>query len=259
MQAPPSLLARIDRLYNGDSLAAHRFSYALILFDAVMIAFIVGSSFVVHTPLVEALDAVFGVVVLADFAARMAISRNRIKDLSTPVGIADVIVIASLLAPIAGEGLAFLRVARALRLFRSYRLISRLRKDVPFFRRNQDTVQAALNLFVFIFIMTALVYETQHYSNPAIGNYVDALYFTVTTLTTTGFGDITLQTNSGRLLAVLIMIFGVSLFIRLIQVVFRPARLLWRCRECGLTRHDTDAIHCKHCGAMLNVPHEGEA
>jgi len=48
------------------------------------------------------------------------------------------------------------------------------------------------NLFVFLFGMTAVVYETQHQHNPAIGNYLDAFYFTVTTLTTTGFGDITL-------------------------------------------------------------------
>jgi hypothetical protein len=33
--------------------------------------------------------------------------------------------------------------------------------------------------------MTAVVYETQHQHNPAIGNYLDAFYFTVTTLTTT--------------------------------------------------------------------------
>jgi voltage-gated potassium channel len=32
----------------------------------------------------------------------------------------------------------------------------------------------------------------------------------VTTLTTTGFGDITMEDPAGRLLAVLIMIFGVS-------------------------------------------------
>ena len=60
--------------------------------------------------------------------------------------------------------------------------------------------------------MTGVVYETQHWRNPEIANYVDALYFTVSTLTTTGFGDITLEGSLGRLIAVLIMIFGVTLF-----------------------------------------------
>jgi voltage-gated potassium channel len=47
----------------------------------------------------------------------------------------------------------------------------------------------------------AIVYETQHRRNPAIGNYIDALSFTVATLTATGFGDITLTGTEGRLLA----------------------------------------------------------
>ena len=251
------LLRRIDLLYNGNSRAAHRFSYGLIMFDAVMVIFIVVSSFLEGHPVVETLDAVFGVGVLVDFLARLAITKKRLRAFTRLDGIADLIVIASLLAPVVGENLAFLRVARALRLFRSYQLISRLRRDFPVFRRQQDQIHAGLNLFIFIFMMTALVYETQHTHNPSINNYVDALYFTVTTLTTTGFGDITLPDSTGRLLAVAIMIFGVSLFIRLIQVIFRAPKLAWRCKGCGLTRHDRDAIHCKHCGDPLNAPHEG--
>ena len=65
-----------------------------------------------------------------------------------------------------------------------------MKRDFPFVRRNYDTIVAGTNLFVFLFGMTAVVYETQHRHNPAIGNYLDALYFTVATLTTTGFGDI---------------------------------------------------------------------
>jgi voltage-gated potassium channel len=102
-----------------------------------------------------------------------------------------------------------------------------------------------------------LVYATQEAGNPAIENYADALYFTVTTLTTTGFGDITLTGTTGRLLSVLIMIFGVSLFIRLAQTVFRPAKLHYDCPDCGLSRHDADAVHCKHCGAVIKLPTEG--
>ncbi len=72
-----------------------------------------------------------------------------------------------------------------------------MKRDFPFVRRNYDTIVAGTNLFVFLFGMTAVVYETQHRHNPAIGNYLDALYFTVTTLTTTGFGDITLTGTGG--------------------------------------------------------------
>ena len=142
-------------------------------------------------------------------------------------------------------------------MLRSYRTLARLRRDVGFFRQNQDIIFSVLNLAVFLLVMTALVFETQVGRNDDITNYADALYFTVTTLTTTGFGDITLQGTYGRLLAVLIMIFGVSLFIRLAQTLFRPQKVHYKCPHCGLSRHDADAVHCKHCGETVNIPTEG--
>jgi len=100
-------------------------------------------------------------------------------------------------------------------------------------------------------VTTAIVYETQHWQNPAIANYIDALYFTVATLTTTGFGDVTLKGTDGRLLSIVMMIVGISLFLRMVQVLFRARRLHHRCVACGLSEHDSDAVHCKRCGALL--------
>jgi voltage-gated potassium channel len=113
-----------------------------------------------------------------------------------------------------------------------------------------------VNLAVFLFVMTGIVYQTQHATNPAIRNYADALYFTVTALTTTGFGDITLPGTSGRLLTVAIMIFGVTLFLGLLRAVLRPPKVRFSCPQCGLMRHDQDAVHCKACGQLLNIPNE---
>jgi voltage-gated potassium channel len=253
---PAGLKAGLRALYEGDSPAGHTFRYALLIFDLVTIAFVIASSFL-HSRGTEIIDAVIGLFIAADFAARLWIAPRRVRMLTSPFGIIDLVVIASLLAPIVGEGLAFLRVARILRLLRSYTMLERLRKDFRWFRRNEQIVLSALNLAVFLFLMTALVYETQHYTNAKIGNYADALYFTVTTLTTTGFGDIVLEGTAGRMIAVVIMIFGVSLFLRLVQVTLRPDKVTHRCPDCGLGRHDRDAVHCKACGRLLNIPDEG--
>ena len=110
---------------------------------------------------------------------------------------------------------------------------------------------------MFVFVLTAVVYVVEQHRNPKIQTYVDARYFTVTTLNTTGFGDITPTGTSGKILTIIIMVFGVSLFIRLIQTIFRPAKVLHPCPNCGLKRHDPDAVHCKHCGIVLNIPDEG--
>nr|WP_298686849.1 potassium channel family protein [uncultured Dongia sp.] len=247
----------ILELYEGDTRRAVHFRYALVAFDVATILFLMGSSFTDHGLPVEIVDALIGIGIVADFAARLWISRHRMADLVNPLGIADIVVIISLLAPIIGEGLAFLRVARMLRLLRSYQLLKRLRQDFSFFRQNEQTISAGVNLGVFLFVMTAFVYETQHLVNDKIANYADALYFTVTTLTTTGFGDVTLVGTSGKMIAVLIMIFGVSLFLRLVQVIIRPNKVVHKCPHCGLKRHDHDAVHCKACGQILNIEDDG--
>lgn len=222
-----------------------------------MIVFIVTSSFFPGHTVIELIDLLFGAGVLIEFAARLWSSENRRSEVMSLAGVADVIVIVSLLAPLFGEGFAFLRVVRVFRVLRSYRTLQRLRRDWPFFRRNENVVLASVHLALFIFLTTAVVYESQHGTNPAIANYADALYFTVGTLTTTGFGDITLQGAWGRVLSILIMIFGVTLFVSLIREMFRAPKVHWRCKKCGLIQHDADALHCKHCGEPLHLPHMG--
>ena len=132
----------------------------------------------------------------------------------------------SFLAPVVGEGIGFLRILRTLRLLQTYQLLARpAGRQLPFFRRNEDLIIASVNLGVFIFIMTGFVYETQRWTNTKIGNYIDALYFTIAALTTTGFGDITLTGTLGHLISVIIMICGVTLFLRLVQVLLRPDKV----------------------------------
>jgi voltage-gated potassium channel len=256
MPASSSIRDDIRNLYEGDSITAQRFRYGLLIFDVATILFLIASSFL-HWGGTEYLDYVIGSLILADVIARVWISNAPWKTLLHPFGLLDLVVVVSLLAPLVGEGLAFLRVARTVRLLRSYQLLHRLRKDFTWFVRHEQTVLSALNLGIFIFIMTAIVYETQHKTTPDIANYADALYFTVSALTTTGFGDIVLPGTSGRMIAIVIMTFGVSLFLRLIQVMLRPTKILHKCSHCGLKRHEVDAVHCKACGNLLNIEDEG--
>jgi voltage-gated potassium channel len=251
------MLANIRELYEGRSERAHRFRAGLLVFDLATLVFIVATSFAPRGPLIEAIDVVLGLVIATEFAARLLSSGAPGRELLRLSTWTDVIAIVSFLAPLTSEGAGFLRVLRTLRILRSYTVLNDLSGRQGVITRNEEMVLAIANLVVFIFVMTSLVYETQHRINPDIGNYADALYFTVTALTTTGFGDITLPGTTGRMLTVLIMIFGVTLFLRLAQVLFRPNKVRFPCPVCGLQRHDPDAVHCKACGTLLNIPDEG--
>ena len=253
----PGLRARLKYLYEGNNAAARLFRYAMLAFDLATIAFFLVTATVEHAPWIIVIDAVIAAVILVDLVVRVYIDDRPLRYVLTPATAADILVIGSLLAPAFVDNLGFLRVLRALRLLRSFHLLRDLRKDVLFFCRNEDVIVRATNLLVFIFVVTSIVFVSQNDINPKIATYLDALYFTVTTLTTTGFGDITLEGPVGRLLAVGIMVVGVSLFLRLLQAIFRPHKVPYECEDCGLLLHDPDAVHCKHCGNILHIRTEG--
>lgn len=258
--APERVRKTIELLYTGRSRKSAAFRYTLMTADLLTIVFIIVTIPLEPTPALAAVDFTIGVLILADFLARLWIAPSKLEMLRQLYTIADVLVITSLLlAPFVPYNLAFLRVLRMVRLLHSYHVLRDLRRDTPFFRRNEEVIVSAVNLGVFIFLMTALVFVLQLEHNPNIDSYVDALYFTVATLTTTGFGDIVLEGDLGRLLAVVIMVAGVALFLRLAQTIFRPAKVSHRCPDCGLNRHDPDAVHCKHCGRVLKIETEGAA
>jgi voltage-gated potassium channel len=254
---PEWLRETLRHYYESDAPEAHRFRYSLLAFDLVTILFIVITSFLPRTEMMEHWDVLFGVAILTDLTARLFISKSPLRELALPWTWADVAAILSFLAPLVGEGVGFLRILRTVRLLHTYQLLARLRSDSAWFRRHEEVILAVVHLSVFIFIMTGIVYETQHAINPQISNYADALYFTVTALTTTGFGDITLAGTFGRLISVVIMVLGVTLFLNLARALLQPSKVRFPCPSCGLQRHDFNAVHCKACGTLLNIPDEG--
>ena len=110
-----------------------------------------------------------------------------------------------------------------------------------------------------LFVVAGFIFTFFARPDSGIEGYVDALYYTVTTVTTTGFGDVVLPGAWGRLTAIIVMIFGLGLFVRLAQAVFRPNKVHFPCPNCGLNRHDPDAVHCKACGETLAIPDEGRS
>lgn len=236
------------------------FRTGLIVFELFVVLFFVVTTFLPQQDWLLWADAALGLVLLLDFLARCWIDRNLKEHLLQPSVAFDFIVIITMFVPIVAGEFAFLRILRAVRLIKTYSIISDLKRQNRrgFFVEHGELLNSIINMLVFIFISSATVYALQHGSNPTIHNYVDALYFTVATLTTTGFGDITLTGDHGHLLAVIIMLVGITLFLRLAQSIFRPHKVHVECTQCGLSRHDPDAVHCKHCGAIVHIDNEGE-
>lgn len=249
----------LRHLFYGHRSAAIAFQAGLLVLDISALGYFLTTTFMDPAPWVRIVDVLLGVVLLLEFAGRLAAHRHPMHYLDNASAVIDVMVILSLFLSAFIGNLAFLRVLRTARLLRSYLVLGRLKQLLPGVRRHQEAITAALDLTVFMLVVSSLVFVTQHSMNSDIGNFLDALYFTVATLSTTGFGDITLTGTNGRLISIGIMIVGISLFFRLAQAVFRPGgKVRHQCPNCGLLRHDHDAVHCKACGLLLNIPNDDD-
>jgi len=248
----------LNDLYTGTSERSKRFRYALVAFDFATILYFIITAPLPDSQLQHVLNFLIAVLIVADFSARLWLAPNRRWMLTRIYTLADAVVILSLIIePFIGTDLDFLRILRGLRLIHSYHLLGDLRRDSVFFRLHEDAIIAAITLFVFVFVTASAVYAIYVPADGGIPAYIDAIYFTVATLTTTGFGDITPTTPWSKLFTVLIMVVGVTLFLRLAQVIFRPTKIRYHCHGCGLERHEPDAVHCKHCGRELHITTQG--
>jgi len=207
-----TLKQTINHLYHGKSRSENQFRWLLLCIDALTISYFIVSTFLHFLAEWHWLEVTIGIYYLIEFILRTWSSKLVFREILHPTSLADLIVIMSLFAPSLAANYSFLRVARALRLLRSYHMLKTLGAQSSFVRTHEEVLFSIINLLVFIFVITAVVFVSQVDRNPGISNYVDALYFTIATLTTTGFGDITLLGTEGRILAVLIMVFGIHFF-----------------------------------------------
>jgi voltage-gated potassium channel len=247
---------RLRILYHGATPSALRFQLAAVVIDLAIIAFFIATPVLQEWRSFLWLDYAVAALVALDIAGRLLASNDMVRLMRQPTSWVDAFILLTLLFPAALANLAFLRILRLWTLSRS----GALWRHLPMRHRREwrDASHAVVNLLTFLFVVSGFVYTFFFRDSPGMAGYVDALYVTVATVTTTGFGDIVLPGIAGKLTAIVTMIIGISLFVRLAQSIFRPAKVLFPCPECSLQRHEPDAVHCKACGHLLKIPDDGE-
>jgi len=249
------LRAKLRELYHGYSREAVRFQAVWLVFDALLIVFFMVSPFLEKGTTFLVVDYVIAFVLFLDLAARAWCFGSFRRWIVRPIVWADFAVLASLVVPVYAANLGFLRVLRAYSLINGkafWRVVAKRWED------RSETIKAVANLLVFVFMMTALVHTSFAGQVSHIQSYMDSLYFTVTSLSTTGYGDVVLPGVWGRTVSIIIMLGGVTLFFRLIQVAMRSPKVRHPCPTCGLQRHEMDAVHCKACGTLLNIADDND-
>jgi voltage-gated potassium channel len=246
----------LRKLYHGHTPAAVWFQMAVVAIDLAIIGFFIVTPLLQDSRAFLWLDYTVAAIVLADIVARLLASNDMLRLMRQPASWVDFFILLTLLFPTQLANLGFLRILRLWTLSRSGGLwrFSGSRER----RAWREPAHAVVNLLTFLFVSTGFIYTFFFSSGSGLAGYVDAFYFTVTTVTTTGFGDIVLPGIAGKLTSVVTMIIGISLFVKLAQAIFRPAKVFFECPRCALQRHELDAVHCKACGCLLKIPDDGE-
>jgi voltage-gated potassium channel len=167
----------------------------------------------------------------------------------------------------------FLPTAQYFLIIRAFRLIRifRIFKMAHFINEGDIIIQALrasrakITVFLtfvslLVIIIGAVMYLIEGGSNEGFSSIPRGVYWSVVTLTTVGYGDITPRTELGQLISAVVMILGYAIIAVPTGIVsaefvkeYKSGRANTQaCRYCGQEGHDSDAIHCKYCGEKLN-------
>ena len=246
------------------------------LFDIILLFSISASVLAVSLESVDSINHVYGdelyviewlftILFSIEYLLRLYSVMKPIKYATSFFGVVDLVSILpsfiGLLFPLAGfQSLLVLRALRLLRIFRIFKLTRYLGEATAL---SQAIIKSKNRIIVFLstiivlsFITGAGMYLVEGPSN-GFTSIPQSVYWAITTLTSTGYGDTVPQTPLGKMLAIFIMIMGYSLIIvptGIItnQLVKSTEISTQACLYCSKDGHDSNAKHCKYCGTELN-------
>ena len=242
-------------------------------FDIALLFSIVVSVLAVSLESVEAIDNVyhsqlimiewfFTILFSIEYILRLYSTEHSIKYSTSFFGVVDLLAILPTYISIFVPGAQSLLVIRGLRLLRIFRVFKLSRYLGEANILTEAIIQSRTRIIVFLSTITVLSFITGAgmylVEGPKHGftSIPQSVYWAITTLTSTGYGDTVPITPLGKLLAIFIMIMGYSLIIVPTGIISTEMMKLGdistqACKNCSKEGHDFNAKFCKHCGFEL--------
>jgi voltage-gated potassium channel len=249
------------RLFDLGLLLAILVSVAAVMLESVTsIAEVIG-------PQLRAIEWTLTILFTLEYGLRLLAVRHPWRYATSLYGVIDLLAVAPSYVALLVTGTQYFLILRVLRLLRIFRIL-----QLPEFLGEANLLLTALRssrrkIIVFlgavttiVIVVGAIMYVIE---GPANGftSIPKSVYWAVVTLTTVGYGDIAPRTPAGQFLAILVMLMGYGIIAVPTGIVSSEIALAMRnnplkgtqnaCPACGQEGHDTDAKHCKHCGAVL--------
>ncbi len=170
-----------------------------------------------QTRLIYTIDFIVAMIFLADFGYELAVAKHKMRYFKKNwyLLLASIPVTESVFQAL--RSIQLLRLVRVVRLYARIKAISEHSEDVS--RHSSRYIFVALFATIIIFTGAAGFYQFEQVANPDIQNFLDALWWAVVTATSVGYGDIYPVTIEGRMVAMVLMLFGLALIGTIVGIV----------------------------------------
>jgi voltage-gated potassium channel len=178
---------------------------------------------------------------------------GRLRFFFSPLGLIDLLAILPFFLPFFGIDLRFVRAVRVLRIFRiiklaryssALRLLGRVIID-----RKEELLSILFVLLILLVISSSLMYFAEHEVQPDVFPSIPtAMWWSIVTLTTVGYGDAFPITALGQTLAAIIAVLGIGMFALPAGILGAGfTEELQKMRENGAG----ESARCRHCGESI--------
>jgi voltage-gated potassium channel len=255
-------------IYEADTPAGKAFDIALIVCILLSVAAIMLESMrpvaLRYGPWLVFFERVITGLFTAEYLLRLWTVRRPLRYATSFYGVVDLLAILPTYLALVFPGAHSLAVVRVLRMLRIFRILKlgHMVDAAGLLRRSLVASRHKIIVFLttvatLIVIIGSLMYVIEGGTN-GFTSIPRSLYWTVVTITTVGYGDITPRTELGQVLAAFVMLLGYTIIAVPTGIVSAELAEQRRieistqaCPACGRGGHEYDAKHCKHCGEKL--------
>lgn len=266
-----SLLKRQLRtiIFGTDTPAGRYFDIALMVCIVLSVGLVFLDTVEIfhreYGQLISVLEWVFTIIFTIEYGLRLYCATHPVLYARSFYGLVDLLSVLPSYLALLIPGANFTLVIRILRLFRIFRVLKLLRYLSEGNVLLRAMMQSSRKVFLFFFsvslivmVLSSVMYVVEGPDN-GFSSIPKSVYWTIVTITTVGYGDITPKTGLGQAIAAFTMLIGYSiiaiptgiLIAEISQEVGRH-RDLRSCNQCHKTGHDIDAMYCSRCGCELD-------
>lgn len=253
-------------IFGTETPAGKRFDVVLIIaIFASVLAVMLDSVYSISLQYGEELLAIewfFTLLFTAEYLLRIYSSPNPWSYMRSFYGVVDLLSIVPTYLTFFFPGarsLLVIRLLRVLRIFRVLKLVRYVGESNILLRALTTSRRKVLVFFASVLVLATIMGSLMFLIEGPGNGFTSipmSVYWTVVTITTVGYGDITPITPWGKALATLVMLMGYSIIAVPTGIVTaelaseiqrdRSSRV---CPNCSRAGHERDSSHCRFCGA----------